>query len=377
MKNKTRIPLLEPDLGENELKYLSKCISDNWISSAGPFIEEFEKKIATYAECKFSVATANATSGLYLSLIVAGVKPGDYVIVPDWTFSATANAVLMAGAIPYFVDIDIKTWNIDVNLVEKVISKEGKKITAVIAVHALGHPADMYKLRKICDKFNVLVIEDAAAAIGSKYYGKSVGQFGDLGVFSFNGNKTLTAGAGGMIVTNSEKWAALAKKISSQGKMGDKYNYDTVGFNFKMSNLNAAVGLAQLERLGKMVRNKHTIAEQYDKAIHSRKDLVAMPRNSEAESNCWLYSVLTASNKDAKSLINYLNENGVEAKLFWESLSKQKLYEKYPKYLVGITDSIDQSLVSLPSSSNLSREALQYIISLIDSREGKPLEANL
>ena len=122
MKNKTRIPLLEPDLGENELKYLSKCISDNWISSAGPFIEEFEKKIATYAECKFSVATANATSGLYLSLIVAGVKPGDYVIVPDWTFSATANAVLMAGAIPYFVDIDIKTWNIDVNLVEKVIS---------------------------------------------------------------------------------------------------------------------------------------------------------------------------------------------------------------------------------------------------------------
>ena len=134
----------------------------------------------------------------------------------------------MARAIPYFVDRDIKTWNIDVNLVEKVISKEGKKITAVIAVHALGHPADMYKLRKICDKFNVLVIEDAAAAIGSKYYGKSVGQFGDLGVFSFNGNKTLTAGAGGMIVTNSQKWAALAKKISSQGKMGDKYNYDTV-----------------------------------------------------------------------------------------------------------------------------------------------------
>jgi perosamine synthetase len=362
------IPLAVPDLRGNEAAYLVQCIEDNWVSSAGPYVTELEQKVAALAGCKYGIATSSGTSALHLALVAAGVKAGDHVIVPDWTFAATANAVHMANAVPYFVDITEETWTLSPKLVAEALtesSARGIKVAAVIVVHTLGHPADMTALIEICTAAGVALIEDAAGAIGARYKGSPVGGLGDAAIFSFNGNKTVTAGGGGMIVTNNEIWAQRAKHLSTQARPTSDYIHDEIGFNYRLPNINAALGMAQIERLQEMIDAKRHIAKVYDHFFGNGDQLIPMPRAGWAESSYWLYSVLVNTEEGAISLVDHLDERGIGSRNFWRSLSKQKPYAASPSLLDGTAEGISGRVVSLPCSSSLTEVQQNAVITAI------------
>jgi len=368
----TMIPLSVPDLRGNEIVYLTRCVTDNWVSSAGPEVFAFEQKVAGIGGVAHGVATVNGTAALHLALIAAGVGAGDHVVVPDWTFAATANAVRHAGAQPVFVDVTRDSWTLDPALTLDLLSSERHgRIAAVIAVHALGHPADMDPLREACAANGAILIEDAAGAIGASYKGRPVGGLSDIAIFSFNGNKTITAGGGGMVVTDNADWAETAKARSVQARDGDAYRYTDVGFNYRLPNLNAALGLAQLERLDEMVAAKRSIAARYDRALADRDDLHLMPRQDWALSACWLYSVKCATPDDAGALVTHLRSSGIEARVFWEALSTQTPYASEAVERTGVADSLSGTVVSLPSSSGLSEVDQDQVIKALGGWRGR------
>lgn len=357
-----RIPLAVPDLRGNETAYLARCVEDNWVSSAGPFIVECEKQIAALAGRGHAVASVNGTTALQLALMAAGVVHGDYVIVPDWTFVATANAVRHVGATPIFADVTEETWTLDPAVVDTILKNSPGRIGAVIAVHALGHPADIDGVLPYCRAAGIPLIEDAAGAIGARYKGRPVGGLGDLAIFSFNGNKTVTAGGGGMIVTDDEDQARRLRALSAQARSGTEYRYDAIGFNYRMTNLNAAVLLAQIERLEEMVAAKRRIAETYDRALAGRNDLRPMPRASWADSGCWLYSVRVTNEDSARSLVVHLDECEIEARIFWRTLSDQAPYADCPRKLTGTAADLSGMVVSLPCSTHLTDDEQNRVI---------------
>ncbi len=330
----SRIPLAVPDLGEIEAAALARCVTDNWVSSAGPDVTAFEVRMAGLAGRAHGVAVVNGTAAIYLALRLAGVERGDRVLLPDFTFAATANAVIHAGAVPVFLDVTEESWTLDPALLADAIARHRPK--AAVPVHVLGHPADMDPIMTICRDAGVAVIEDAAGAIGAHYRGRPIGSQGDAAIFSFNGNKTVTAGGGGMIVLDDAGWAERARALSTQARSGAAYRYDDAGFNYRLPNLNAALGLAQLSRLDTLLAAKRTIATRYDKALGGRNDLTPMPRCGWAESGCWLYSVRCADRGDASALMQHLNAAGIEARVFWEALSGQGPYADAPRELTGV-----------------------------------------
>jgi dTDP-4-amino-4,6-dideoxygalactose transaminase len=370
MTVRSSIPLSEPDLRGNERTYLERCVADNWVSSAGPFVTKFETGIAALCNRRFAVATASGTTALQLALTAAGGVVGKLVIVPDWTFAATANAVIHAGATPLFVEVARETWTLDPNVLKRAIKEYGGRIAAVVPVHALGHPSDMDAILSACDAVGIPVIEDAAGAIGARYRGRPIGSMGRAAMLSFNGNKTVTAGGGGMIVTDDEALASRARHLSRQARVGADYRHDAVGFNYRMTNLNAAVGIAQLERLDEMVGAKRRIAERYDQAIARRNDLSPMPRATWADHSCWLYSCLAASDDDANALVAHLTNRGIEARVFWRSLSAQAPYRDAPRVLNGVAREISGRVVSLPCSSSLSEAAQARVIEALAEWRG-------
>ncbi len=367
-----RIPLAIPDIGGAEAAALVRCIEDNWVSSAGPDVGAFEAAIAEIAGVSHGVATVNGSAALHLALLVAGVGPGDRVIVPDWTFAATANAVRHAGATPVFVDVTSESWTLDPAQLPAAI--EAEMPAAVIVVHALGHPADMDAILEIAAAGDVRVIEDAAGAIGTTCGGKPVGGLGDAGVFSFNGNKTVTAGGGGALVTRHADWALRARHLSTQARTGAAYQHDAAGFNYRMPNVNAALGLAQLGRLSNLLAAKRMIAARYDAALTGRPDLAPMPRCHWAQSGCWLYSVRCADREMAASLIGHLDHAGVDARSFWEALSDQPPYAGSPTYLTGVAAGLSGTVVSLPCSSHLSEADQGRVIAALTDWQGNALK---
>ncbi len=367
------IPLSVPDLRGNEAAYLARCVADNWVSSAGPFVVEMEARLARLTGRAHGVAMVNGTAALHLALVAAGVGAGDRVIVPDWTFGASANAVFHAAAEPCFVDVTTESWTLDATLVAKALADPGARIRAVIAVHALGHPADLDPLRELCDDARIPLIEDAAGALGARYKDRSAGGIGDFGVFSFNGNKTVTAGGGGMVVTDDGAAADRLHHLSTQAREAPAYRHDAVAFNYRMTNLNAAVGMAQLERLDEMLAAKREIAAGYDAAIAKRGDLAAMPRCDWANSSCWLYGVCCASAQAARGLVDHLAARSIQANVFWESLSGQAPYAGCPAELAGVSQEISGRVVVLPSSSNLSQNDQARVIEAIDGWCGDAL----
>ncbi len=367
------VPLSVPDLRGNEAAYLAQCVRDNWVSSAGPFVVELERRMAELCGTAHGVAVVNGTAALHLLLLSAGVGPGDAVVVPDWTFAATANAVYHAGATPVFVDVSAATWTLDPEVLAEALSAPRRRIRAVIAVHALGHPADMDSLRATCAEAGVNLIEDAAGAIGARYRGKPVGGLAEGAIFSFNGNKTVTAGGGGMIVTDRESWAARARNLSTQARVGSAYRHDAIGFNYRMTNVNAAIGLAQVERLEQMLAAKRAIAAGYDAAIAERDDLRAMPRAPWAESACWLYSVLAASPGEAEALVAHLNGAGIQARVFWLALSAQAPYREAPRIGGAVAAALSGRVVSVPSSSSLTPDQQQRVIDALRHWRGAAL----
>lgn len=369
MDSPSFIPLAIPDLRGREREYLCQCVDDNWVSSAGPFVTEMETRMADVAGRSKAVATANGTMAILLALLGLGIGRGDLVVVPDWTFAATANAVYHAGATPYFVDVSPDSWMLDPEAVERVLSESGSKIAAIIAVDALGLPADYEKLLAVAG--DIPVLADAAGAIGGRYKSRPAGAFGTCATFSFNGNKTVTAGGGGMVVTDDAVLAERIRHLSTQARVGEEYEHDAVGLNCRMTNVNAAIGCAQLERLDEMISAKRAIAARYDELVMSCDAIEMMPRVADSESSCWLYSIKLPSEDAARSLLNICQERRIQARTFWRSLSQQQPYRDAPATPVPTSRSLSGTVVSLPCSSHLSQSEQSRVLDALGDWMGR------
>ncbi|MBX9853397.1 MAG: LegC family aminotransferase [Cytophagaceae bacterium] len=358
------IPLHQPRFAGNEKKYLEQTIDSTFVSSVGEFVNLFEKKICEYTGSKHAIAVSNGTSALHIALQVCGVGRGDVVITQPLTFVATCNAISYLGAAPYFIDIDRKTLGLSYQgivefLESKVEMREGysyvkslnKKIAACVPMHTFGHPAEIDKITAICNMYNIPIVEDAAESIGSYYKETHTGTFGRAGVFSFNGNKTITCGGGGAIITDDSALAMRAKHLTTQAKIAHPWNFvhDEIGFNYRMPNLNAALAVAQLEQLDLFIHNKRTLAEEY-KIFFDKKGIEYVREPENSKSNYWLNSILFDNKQSRDLFLKESNEAGIMTRPAWTLMTKLSMFKECPKEKIDCAEYIEDRLVNLPSS---------------------------
>ncbi len=361
------IGLHEPIFNGNEIKYLTDAIESTYVSSTGPYIEKFEDKLKEYTGSKFVISVNSGTSGLHISLLLSGILENNEVIVPALTFAATANAVMYCGAVPNFVDCETESFGIDPDklreyLTEIVEFKTGlpvnkftkRRIGAIIVMHTFGHPSKIEEIIEVAHQFNLIVIEDAAESMGSFYSGKHTGTFGSMGVLSFNGNKTITTGGGGAILTDQANLAHRARHLSTTAKLPSKWEFihDTVGFNYRMPNLNAALGLAQLEQLEYKIDRKRKLLEQYKVEFAKFPELHMMEEPSFARSNYWLQTIILPSSTSnlRDEILDLTNDSGIMTRPIWEPLSNLKHLSKFPKMDLSRVDEYKNRLINLPSN---------------------------
>ena len=376
------IPLSVPNLKGNELKYVTHAVETEWVSTGGPYINEFEEKIAEYAKCKGAVSCQNGTAGLHTALIFCDVTKDDEVIVPTLTFIAAVNPVRYVGAEPIFMDCDDSlTMDIDklrafcekecVFENNKLINKTTKKhIKAVLVVHVFGNMADMENIMEIAHAFNLKVIEDATEAIGTyyvsgKYKGKHAGTIGDIGIYSFNGNKIMTTGGGGMIVSDNEDLLSRAKHLTTQAKSDELYyTHDEIGFNYRMTNLQAALGLAQLEQLEDFIITKKRNYDYYKKELNDVDGLRILDFKEDIRPNYWFYGLYIEDyfklNRD--ELISYLASHKIQTRPIWGLINEQGPYLNALGYEIEKAKDYLKHVVNIPCSSNLSVEDVFIVI---------------
>ena len=317
------IPLIVPEIRGNEWKYVKECLDTNWVSSVGSYVDRFERMAAEQAGTKYAVATVNGTAALHIALMLAGVQADDEVVVSALTFIAPANAIRYVGAWPVFIDADTRYWQLDPNQVVDFLErgctwdgrelrnrKSGRRVKALLPVHILGHPADLDPILAVAAKYSLPVIEDATEGLGARYRGKSLGGFGKAGCFSFNGNKIITTGGGGMLVTDDAEWAARAKFSPTQAKDDPiEYVHNAVGYNYRLTNVLAAMGCGQMEQLGEFVEAKRAIAKRYRDALGSLPGICLPEEVDWAFSTFWMYTVLLdekESGLDSRQLLREL-----------------------------------------------------------------------
>lgn len=359
-----KIPVCEPLLGKKELEYVVDCIKKGWISSKGEYIEKFEEKFAKYCGCKFGITTTSGTTALHLALVSAGVGKGDEVIIPAFTMISTAFAIIYCGAKPVLVDSEPETWNIDVDQIEAKITKNTK---AIMPVHIYGHPCDMDKILALAEEHDLYVIEDAAEAHGAEYKGKKVGGIGDVGCFSFYANKIITTGEGGMVVTNNEEIARKASSLRDLAFSKEKrFLHDDLGFNYRLTNIQAAIGLAQLEKIDKLVEKRRQNARFYNCLLKDIKGIRLPTEKKYAKNVYWMYSVLIENdfglNRD--QLMHELEKRGIETRTFFIPMHQQPVFkkmglfrgEKYP-----VSELLSKRGLYLPSGSGLKKEQIKFI----------------
>ena len=308
-------PVAEPKFGDAELRYVSECVLTGWVSSAGKFVKKFEEQFSEFCETEFAVSSSSGTTALHLALLAIEIGPGDEVIVPSFTFISTANAVTFTGAKPVFVDSEPSTWNISPLEIKKAVTAKTK---AIIPVHVYGHPANMYPIIDIAREYNLAVVEDAAEAHGALYKGKKVGSFGDVGMFSFYGNKIITTGEGGMIVTDNKDLAEKMRVLRDHGMDPKRRDWHSVlGYNYRMTNIQAALGVAQMERIDQIVEQKRKNAALYAKGFQDIIGITLPPEAAWAKNIYWLYSILIDKEKfgiSSKELGVQLKERGIETR---------------------------------------------------------------
>jgi len=283
------IPVCEPTLNGNEKKYVLDCLDTNWISSNGKYIELFETKFAEFCNVKYGVSCSNGTTALHLALAVLNIGKDDEVIIPDFTMIATINSVLYTGAKPIVVDSEMQSWNMDVDKIEEKITEKTK---VIMVVHTYGHPINMEKVNEIAKKHNLFVIEDAAEAHGAEFNGKKIGSLSDIACFSFYANKIITTGEGGMIVTNNEKYAERAKLLKNHAFTKPRFVHHEIGFNYRMTNIQAAIGLAQVENVDKLVEARIKNAQLYNQKLKDVKGVILPPEQSNVKNVYWMYGIL-------------------------------------------------------------------------------------
>lgn len=362
--NKDFIPLHEPKFFGNEKKYVVDAINSTYVSSVGSYVDDFELMMSAISQTSKSVAIVNGTSALQVALRLVGVSYGDEVITQGLTFIATANAIIYNGASPIFIDVDFDTMGLSPSSVESFLEEFGemrdgfcynkktnKKIAACLPMHTFGFPVHLNELIKVCDKWNIPVVEDAAEAIGSKYFSKSVGGVGKIGVFSFNGNKLVTSGGGGAIVTNDIDLGIKAKHLTTTAKIPHPYEYihDEIGYNFRMPNLNAALACAQLEQLDSFLQNKRSLAHQYKNYFDS-KGIKFRTELPNTKANYWLMCLELENKSERDSFLNFTNSNKVMTRPIWQLLFKSSLYSSFQRDSQKNAVYLEERIVNIPSS---------------------------
>jgi dTDP-4-amino-4,6-dideoxygalactose transaminase len=361
-----RIPLTEPHLNGNEWRYLKDCLDNNWLALGGPYIKRFEAKMANYLGTRQAVATVNGTSAIHIAMLLAGVGPEDLVLVPSLTFIGSVNPIRYCGAEPVFIDADSNTWNMDINQTRdkiKRLVRSGRKPKAIIAVHLYGLPVDMDPLMTLAGEFDISVIEDATEALGALYKGSQAGSIGDLGCLSFNGNKLITTGGGGMIVTANEDHARTARSLVSQAREeGFEYFHKKMGYNYRLPSILAALGLAQLEQIDIFLAKKKMIAEFYQKTFSSHPAIELRPRVTWAEESFWLYGMLVKQEFgiSSRELIKRLMAEGIEARPFFQPIHIQPIYKELGAQC-PVAESLWKNGVSLPSHVGLDKADLERV----------------
>jgi len=358
------IPLHEPYFAGNEKKYLNECIDTTFVSSVGKFVDKFEKDIATFTGSKFAIATVNGTSALHIALQLAGVEREDEVLTQSLTFIATCNAISYIGAHPIFIDVDKSTMGLSPEklnqfLLEETIMKNDvcinkktkRKIKAVVPMHTFGMPINIDDLKAVCEPYNIKIIEDAAESLGSYDNQVHTGTKGLLGTLSFNGNKTITTGGGGMILTDDESLARKAKHITTTAKIPHRwdFNHDQIGYNYRMPNVNAALGCAQLEKLPEILQNKRDLAQKYiGFFINKSARFVTEPDNTSA--NYWLNSIILENPNDRDEFLSATNDAGVMTRPIWKLMSSLPMFEKAQKGNLDNSVWLEQRVINIPSS---------------------------
>jgi perosamine synthetase len=376
------IPLCVPEIRGNEWKYVKECLDTNWVSSAGPFVDRFERSVADYVGVAHAVAAVNGTAALQIALLVAGVAPDEEVLLPAITFIAPANAVRYVGAWPVFIDVDENHWQLDPLRVGEFFDQQctwknkrlinsttGRRISALLPVHILGHPCDMDALLSIAEKFELKVIEDATESLGARYKNRMVGSDGHIACFSFNGNKIITTGGGGMIVTENAEWAQRARYLTTQAKDNPiEYIHNEIGYNYRLSNLQAAVGCAQIEQLDEFVSKKRSIAARYDRALSDVPGIEFMREAEWASSAHWLYTLLIDEHEfgmDSRCLLDELGRNKIQARPLWQPLHRSRAHANSPAAKIKIADRIHRQALSIPSSVGLNESDQTRVIETI------------
>ncbi len=366
-------PLHEPLFIGNEYKYVQECIDTAWLSSVGKFVDRFEADLADYTGVKRAVAVVNGTAALHICLVVSDVQPDDEVLVPALTFIATANAVTYCHAVPHFVDSSIETLGIDPVALDDYLTditevkdgvcrnkKTGRRISAVVPMHTFGHPVDMDAMQTLCEKYHLALIEDAAESIGSFYKGKHTGNVGRVAAMSFNGNKTITTGGGGAVLTNDEELGRLAKHLTTQAKIPHRWAYahDHIGYNYRMPNINAALGCAQLENLPQYVEKKRRLAEKYRDALCDVKGAQFFLEPAFAKSNYWLNAILLDEkySKQRDEILGALNDAGIGSRPIWNLMYTMPMFADCPRMDCKVDENIGQRLINVPSSVRLGEE---------------------
>ena len=361
------IALHEPSFNGNEWLYLKECLDSTFVSSVGKFVDRFEFDLAEFTGAKHSVAVVNGTAALHIALKVAGVKTGDEVIMPALTFVAQANAVNYCNATPHFVDCEKHSLGVDasklrdylINFTEQrsnqcLNKSTGRVIRALVPMHTFGHPADIDGLLSIAKDFNIILLEDASESLGSYFNGKHTGTFGLLGTLSFNGNKTITTGGGGAILTDNKDLAKYAKHLTTTAKLPHtwEYRHDEIGYNYRMPNINAALGCAQLEQLPLILANKRNLFENYKKAFKGIKGINLMIEPKNCKSNFWLQTLLLeeSQSEHRDSILKATNDKGLMTRPAWILMHKLAPFHDCPRMDLSSAESISKRLINIPSS---------------------------
>jgi perosamine synthetase len=366
-----------PNISGNEWKYVKDCLNTAWVSSVGSYVTLFEKMMAEFTGTKYAVATSSGTTALHMSLLLAGVQTNDYVLAPNITFIASINSIAYTGAEPILIDIDEATWQMDLDLLEEflvtnttienefcILKKDKRMIRGIMPVHVLGNMCDMDRMTSLASKYKLAIIEDATEALGSYYKGKHSGGFGIAGCFSFNGNKIITTGGGGMIVTDDEAFAKRAKHLTTQAKSDAfEYVHDEIGYNYRLVNVLAAMGVAQMEQLPGFIEKKMEIDQFYKNQLNGLGDIRFQQTTEHVESNKWLFTFRTTKQKE---LLKKLNEAELQSRPFWVPMNQLRMFTNH-QYVThnDVSGMIYNECLSIPCSTNITAEETLQVIEVI------------
>lgn len=372
--------LSAPNIAGNEWKYVKDCLDTGWVSSVGSYVDSFEKKLAEFTGAKYAVATSSGTTALHISLLLSGVKQGDYVIVPNITFVASLNSIAYTGAEPILMDVNVDDWQMDLNLLDQFLlentyrddnglclyKSDNRVIRAIMPVHVLGNMCDIAKLIEIALRHGITIVEDSTESLGSFYKGKHSGTFGQFGCISFNGNKIITCGGGGMILTDNEELAKKAKHITTQAKSDPfEYFHDEIGYNYRLVNVLAAIGVAQMEQLPSFLERKEQVASFYQQNLSGIGDISFQSVSKDSKVNNWLFTI---KSKEQKKLLKELNAAKLQSRPFWVPMNKLPMFST-SKFITkdNISTELYNSCLSIPCSTSISDQELLQVTDLIKS----------